>query len=51
MARVSGARDLRYQSLNSKGFSLLWAIEEVGRDKVKGEQGRYYIYYWKIYGD
>jgi hypothetical protein len=52
MSKVSGARDFRYQSSNSKGFSLLWAIEKVGRDKDKSkQQGLYYIYYWKIYGE
>ena len=52
MSKVSGARDFRYQSLNSKGFSLLWSIEKVGQDKDKSkQQGLYYIYYWKIYGE
>jgi hypothetical protein len=52
MSKVSGARDFRYQSLNNKGFSLLWSIEKVGQDKDKSkQQGLYYIYYWRIYGD
>ena len=52
MIKVSGAQDVRYQSLNSKGFSLLWSIEEVGFDNDKSKQrGFYHIYYWKIYGE
>jgi hypothetical protein len=52
MIRVLGAHDVRYQSLNSKGFSLLWSIEEVGPDSDKSKQQEFYhIYYWKIYGE
>jgi hypothetical protein len=52
MIKVSGAQDARYQSLNSKGFSLLWSIEKIGLDNDKSKQrGFYRIYYWKIHGE
>jgi hypothetical protein len=52
MIKVSGAQDVRYQSLNSKGFSLLWSIEKIGFENDKNKKrGFYHIYYWKIYGE
>lgn len=53
MVRVSGIKDPRYQSRNTKGFSLLWSVEKVRRVKKPGGglQNVYYIYYWPIYGE
>jgi hypothetical protein len=53
MFRVPGLKDPRYQSINTKGFSLMWSVEKVRTVKKPGEgaQNVYDIYYWQIYGE
>jgi len=53
MFKVTGLKDPRYQSRNSKGFSLMWSVEKVRTVKKPkgGDQTLYYIYYWQIYGE
>ena len=53
MLKITGSRDLRYQSRNTKGFSLMWSVEKARTVKKPGgkDQTVYYIYYWQIYGE
>jgi hypothetical protein len=53
MLKITGSRDLRYQSRNTKDFSLMWSVKKARTVKKPGgkDQTLYYIYYWQIYGD
>ena len=53
MSKVNGISNPRYQSRNSKGFSLMWSVEKVRTlKKLAGkDQTVYHIYYWQIYGE
>jgi hypothetical protein len=53
MFRIPGIKNPRYQSRNTKGFSLMWSVEKVQTVKKPGGgvQNVYDIYYWQIYGE
>jgi hypothetical protein len=51
MNSVPSSSTPRYQSSNSKGYSLLWSVEKANTGADGSGKSVYYIYYWKIYGE
>jgi hypothetical protein len=54
MIKVAGCDTPRYQSSDSHGFVLLWAVERgtvLINDIEDKKKTNYNIYYWKIYGE